>query len=413
MIDHFRESVRLAAEQPCGSAALAALALSVLAALALLGLLAMHRAPKVATVSTASLGLGAWLGSVCVAVAMVRDGHHASLQLWHHATEDVTVLNAATARAEAGHVLLALAVVGVCAFCVALALGRAVSVFLRGTTPLCMALPGTLALLTGTLAYGLARRIDLTYFEMECGAAYRCLAPVISGTVALTNPLRTILPIGAVAATIVALLVARRLSAPTKGGLVAAAGVFLLGAATWGATRSFSLDARAPLPSRRIGHITCAVAIARADSVHKDCYGCRSSRGGPVIEVRGARLTIDGTAASPEALSAERSKHLSLYLGPPPLSAILIDPRSDWRATVHSLAEIRDRYRPLSTLALQEAAPLSVRSQTAGNAELPAQCCCIQVELVEGEAPSDWRGALERAAETGKLEVGPKTAPNL
>ncbi len=414
MTDHFRESFRLAAEQPGGSVALAALAVSAVAALALLGLLSLQRVSKAATVSTASLAAGAWLGSVSVAVAMVRDGHDASLQLWHRATADVSALSAATARAEAGHVLLALAVVGVCAFCVALALGRSVSVFLRGTATLRVALPGTLALLTGTLVYGLARRIDLTYFEFECGASFRCAAPVISGTVVLTNTIRTVLLIGAVAATIAALLVAKRLRPPTKGGLLAAAGVFALGTVTWGATRSLSGDASAPLPSRRVGQISCAIALARADSASKEtCSMCGPNRGGPIIEVRGARLTIDGKAASPEALSAERTKYVNQVPRQPPESAILIDPRSDWPATVRSLAHIRDRYHWLADLALQEAAPVRVKSQTAGSADLPAQCCCIRVELLEGEAPSDWRGALQRAAETGKLEVGPKTAPSL
>src|SRR5690606_13135609 len=129
MIDHLRESLRLSAEEPGGIWALAALAVSAVAALALL---ALHRVSRKATVATGAIAVGGWLGSVCIAVSIVRDGQHASLRLWHHATSDIGALNEATARAEAGHTLLALAVLGVCSFCAALALGHAASALLRG-----------------------------------------------------------------------------------------------------------------------------------------------------------------------------------------------------------------------------------------------------------------------------------------
>lgn len=408
MIDHLRESLRLSAEEPGGIWALAALAVSALAALALLGLLALHRVSRKATVATGAIAVGGWLGSVCIGVSIVRDGQHASLRLWHHATSDIGALNEATARAEAGHTLLALAVLGVCSFCAALALGRAVSALLRGTPRLRMALPATLALLTGAFAYGLARRIDLTYFEYECGAAFRCTEPVISGTVALADKLRTILLVGALAATNATLLVARRLSPPTRGGLVGAAVVFVVGAVSWGVTRDLHADATAPLPERRRARMSCGIALARTDSISAEqCSMCRLDRRGPVIEVRGALLTIDGKPEPPEALAGER------YPQFPWLPVILIDPSSDWRATIRSLAEIRDSRRPIVQLALQEVGPHSVRSQTAGSAELPAQCCCLRVELVEGEAPRDSGRAFQLATETGKLPVGPKiAAPN-
>ncbi len=410
MIDHLRESVKLAAQQPGGDSAVAALGVaalgvSALAALALLGLLA--RGWRKATVAAVALAVSGWFGSVWVAVAMVRDGQRESLRLWYDRAAGVSALNAATARAEAGQTLLALAVLGVCAFCAALALGRVVFTFLRGNKLLRVALPGTLALLTGTLACGLARRIDLTYFEVECGAAFLCAEPVISGTVALTERLRTLLLAGALTATVGVLLLAPRLGSPTRSGLVCAVGVFVSGAVSWGATRSLRVDAAAPLPERRIARVSCAPALARADLVSEQkCSGCLKPHHGPVIEVRGALLTINGKPEPPEALSAERSRGFGHLL-----PVVLIDPRSDWRATIRSLAEIRDRYWRLADLALQEAAPRTINTQTAGTAELPAQCCCIRVELIEGDAPGDWDSALQRAAETGKLAVGPKSAP--
>lgn len=405
MIDHFRESVGLAAQQPGAGIALAALAVGVLAALVVLGLLAVQPVPRKATLLPVVLAAVGWLGSVCLAVAMVRDGQQESLRLWHERTAEVSALNAAAARAEAGHTLLALSVLSVCGFCVALSLGRGVSAFRRGTALPRVALPGTLALLTGALGYGLVRRIDLTYLEVECGAAFLCLGPVTSGTVALTAKLRTILLVGATVATGGALLLARRLSPPSKAGLVIAASVFVLGAGSWGATRRFRIDASTPLPERGITRVGCPVALARADSLPKDCSACGASRWGPVIAVRGAVVDINGKIAPPDALTAERAKYYPPRLPPP--SVVLIDRRSDFRATIRSLAMIRDRYAWLAEVGIQEAAPRTMQTETTGKIELPAQCCCIRVELLEGEPPIDW-DALVRAAESGKLPVGPK-----
>lgn len=408
MIDHFRESLGLAVQRPSGELALAALAVSALAALVLLGLLAIHRVSR-GTRAAAAVALGSWLGGACVATAMVRDGQVETVELWNHATTETSLLNEAASRAEAGHTLLALAVLGICSYCALLALGRLASALLRCTPLFRIALPGTLALLTGTLAWGLIRRIDLNYFAVECEAAVLCTEPVISGTVALTDRLRTTLLAGAFVATSGALLVARKWSAPTKGGLRAAAVVFVVGALSWGATRNLGADGRAPLPERRLARVSCGIALASADSVSSEtCAACESYRGAPVIELRGALIAIDGEAVPPDALAAERFKQAPRLPSP---SVILIDPRSDLRDTVRSLAAVRDRYWRLADLALEEAPSRSIGTRTARRAELPAQCCCILVELVEGTAPDTWE-ALERAVGTGKLAVGPKAEPS-
>ncbi|MCA9592221.1 MAG: hypothetical protein KC776_02895 [Myxococcales bacterium] len=388
MIGHLCQSIASASRQAWGTAALAALAVGLVA-----GLVLILASPKrLRAISAVVLGVSS-VGALGVALSTLLGAQQQALA--EHG------LRSARERAEVGHTLLALVVTLVAVLSGVLALARLANQRRGGTV-----LPACVAVVSGVLGYGLLRRIDLAYHEVECAAASPCLRDVVLGTVALTSKLEIAIVISAIVGTVALAFTARRIAAVSRLRWLSAGAVFVLGALSFAATRSRGLDGSQPLPERELGRIACSFpgATAAGDS---NCSACRLARPRPVIEIQPDNVLIDGRSSrDPRALRDERARHSGGGARLPPPAVVLVDPRAPLAKVAPTLARLRDDYWHVVELARPETSARVVRTHTLGEVPLPAQCCCVQVDLVRG-APeaTTWAEAAARASATGRLAL--------